>query len=213
MKVTGLIKYDSMCRAIAEAAEVDEVKDMRDQAMAIERYAAQALNMDAEIKAREIRLRAERKLGKLLKKQKENGERATPQATLKRGPVVAPNDHGKKTLSDVGLSKTQSSRFQQLAEIPEEEFEAALSDPDETPSTTGLIRKLSGDGGKVHPEANWVNSWLRDFEDGKFKLPPSKIVRELTPTMAARIKRTAPGLAAWFTELHKEVENAGFTDN
>jgi hypothetical protein len=54
-----------MCRAISEAHTVDEVKDIRDKARAIEMYARQAQNTEAERKACEIRLRAERKCGQL----------------------------------------------------------------------------------------------------------------------------------------------------
>jgi len=54
-----------MCRAIEAAYKVDEVKDIRDQAIALEVYARQAHNTEAERKACEIRLRAERKAGAL----------------------------------------------------------------------------------------------------------------------------------------------------
>lgn len=37
---TSLVKYDEMCRAIDAAFEVDEVKDIRDKARAMEVYAA-----------------------------------------------------------------------------------------------------------------------------------------------------------------------------
>lgn len=209
MKETGLVKYDSMYRAIVEAAAVDEVKGMRDQAMAIERYAQQALNMDAELKAREIRLRAERKLGVLLKEQKENGNRDAGRGGDRKSQS---RDTTVKTLAEVGISRDQSSKFQKLAEIPEAEFEEALADPDQKPTTASLIRKLSGDGGKVHPQANYVNGQLREYEEGRLQLEPAQVVRELTPTMAARIRRSALAYARYFEELHQEVEDAGFTD-
>jgi hypothetical protein len=56
MSSTELIRYDAMCQAIAAAYEVDEVKDIRDKARAIEVYAQQALNTEAEQQACEIRL-------------------------------------------------------------------------------------------------------------------------------------------------------------
>ena len=43
------------------------------------------------------------------------------------------------TLADHGISKSQSSRWQKLADVPEPEFEAALAEPD--PSTSGIIKK------------------------------------------------------------------------
>jgi hypothetical protein len=44
MASNALVKYDAMCRAIDAALEVDEVKDVRDLAMAAALYAKQAKN-------------------------------------------------------------------------------------------------------------------------------------------------------------------------
>ena len=52
------VRYDAMCRAIDAAFEVDEVKEIRDQALAFEVYSRQARNIEAERRACEIRLRA-----------------------------------------------------------------------------------------------------------------------------------------------------------
>lgn len=62
----SIIIYDAMCTAIADCHRIDEVKDLRDKAMALELYAKQAKNFEAERKASEIRLRAERRTGELL---------------------------------------------------------------------------------------------------------------------------------------------------
>src|SRR4249920_2653493 len=61
-----LVRYDEMCRAIAACHAIDEVKDIRDRARAIEEYARMAQNTDAEEKARAVRLRAERRVGQML---------------------------------------------------------------------------------------------------------------------------------------------------
>lgn len=44
----ALVRYDAMCRAIDAAHKVDEVKDIRDKAIALEHYARQAQNTDAQ---------------------------------------------------------------------------------------------------------------------------------------------------------------------
>jgi len=63
----GLALYERMCSAIAECVAVDEAKDIRDKALALEAYYRQARNLDAEREAANVRLRAERRVGELLK--------------------------------------------------------------------------------------------------------------------------------------------------
>ncbi len=67
----GLVRYQAMCKAIADCHSVDEVKGLRDKAKALEVYAQQAQNFEAERKACEIRIRAERRAGELLREMKE----------------------------------------------------------------------------------------------------------------------------------------------
>ena len=63
---TDLVKYDAMVHSIAECKQVDEVKDIRDKALALEAYAKQAMNFEAERQCAEIRVRAERQCGIML---------------------------------------------------------------------------------------------------------------------------------------------------
>src|SRR5215831_17134485 len=65
-----LIRYDAACRALAEARSVDEVKDIRDQAIAMACYARQAKNRDLEADAVELRMRATRRLDEMRQAQK-----------------------------------------------------------------------------------------------------------------------------------------------
>jgi hypothetical protein len=123
-----LIKYEAACRAIAECKSVDEVKTWADKAAAMQAYGRMAQDKTLEVDAAEIRIRAERRLGEMLAATKAEGG-LKPAATLKRGPVVVSNDHGKTapTLADAGISKDLSSRAQKLAAVPVEQFEAELA--------------------------------------------------------------------------------------
>src|SRR5262245_9154556 len=76
-----MVRYDAMVHAIAECHRLDEVKDLHDKALALQLYAKQAKNVEAERKACEIRLRAERRAGELMAML----ERSTPKEKGNKG--------------------------------------------------------------------------------------------------------------------------------
>lgn len=130
--MSGLIKYNEACRALAEAKGVDEAKDIRDKAEAMRVYARQAKNRSLEIDAAEIRMRAERRLGEMLVAQKETFG-LNPGAAGAAGPGrgnknAVPNENRvlPLTLADVGIDRKLSSRAQKMAAVPPEKFEALI---------------------------------------------------------------------------------------
>lgn len=196
--MTDLVRYDAMCSAIAEAHRVDEVKDLRDKAMALEAYARQAKNLDAERKACEIRLRAERRAGELLREMAETGQRATRGGDRKSNS----RDESLIELSDLGISQGQSSKWQKLANVPQRQFDAALADPDEMPTTAGILRKQNGDGATMDPKSLWFWGRLRDFEKERIAdVYPSDLLGEMTQTMAADVLRIAPIMRNYLDEV------------
>lgn len=193
---TTLVRYDSMCRAIDAAYEVDEVKEIRNRAVALEAYARQARNTEAERRACEIRLRAERKAGELLHdREKNNGGRPN------KNPLRGERGFQPATLKELGISETQSHRWQQLAEIPKDDFEAALA-ASEKPTTTGIIDSRRTKNKHKAMDETALSLWgrLRDIErEGVFERDPNELLDEMTDGMRADVERLMVTLCEWFS--------------
>jgi hypothetical protein len=106
MPETGLVRYDAMCRAIDAAYEIDEVKDIHDRAVAIERYQQIAKNVEAEDRCYQIRWRAANKAGELLKAMEK--AKASPGNQYTGRVDRSDNATGPKTLAELGISKSRN---------------------------------------------------------------------------------------------------------
>ena len=114
-----LVNYDRMICAISECCRLDEVKAIRDKTVALQAYARQAGNSEAEIQVLQIRLWAERRAGELLIEMKETGARdpgGRGRIEFRQG----------TQLSSWGINKKQSWLWQKIAQIPEESFRAFI---------------------------------------------------------------------------------------
>jgi len=198
-----LVRYDAMCRAIAEAHAVDEVKDIRDKAMALEHYARQARNTEAERQAIQIRLRAEQRCGELLAGSEMAKGSAQP-GVGRRGAEAMPSDDT-RTLSDLGISYDQSSQWQRLAAIPKDQFEADLADPMWRPTTAGLLERqevrergsietLQGDD-----DALWLWGVMVDFQERELleRKPSEMMATPMHEHMRRTLCELAPLISGW----------------
>lgn len=116
-----LIKYDTACRAIAEAKRVDEVKSIRDVSIAMKAYARQAGNREMEADAIEIRMRATRRMDQMRIEQKNTiGLNKGGWSNLRGGSAPA-------TLAEAGINKDLAKEGRKLGALTEPEFEQAVS--------------------------------------------------------------------------------------
>lgn len=128
-----LVKFNEAKHALEIAKSIDEVKQIRDQAEAMRAYIKQAKeSLVMQNQCAEIKLRAERRAGEMLREMdvsKGRPEKMSHDATFK--------------LDDLGINRTQSSRWQQIAQIPEDVFEEYLKKTIEEEmelTTNGVVR-------------------------------------------------------------------------
>jgi hypothetical protein len=126
--MNALVKYDSACRALAEARSIDEVKDIRDKAVAMAAYARQAKNRDLEADAVEIRLRATRRLDQLRIAQKETVGLATGKEGKRKALGLPENPSDRPTLASQGINKNLAQQGRVLGSLSDEKFETVVAD-------------------------------------------------------------------------------------
>src|SRR5215831_12794472 len=120
-----LTRYDAACRALAAVRSVDEVKDIRDKAVAMAAYARQAKNRDLEADAVEIRMRATRRLDQLRQAQKDTiGLSAGTRGSRVKGARV----DDKPTLASQGIDKNLAQQARVLGAMDEAAFERKVTE-------------------------------------------------------------------------------------
>jgi hypothetical protein len=170
-KPSSLARYDAMCRAIEAAYKVDEVKDIRDQAIALEVYARQAHNTEAERKACEIRLRAERKAGPLSKEL----ERSPGGRPAKTPLAAVPEKEFEMALADPTAKPTTNGIIKANMEPKPNPVSA------EALWLWGRLRDFR--------------------RDGLLDKTPQEVMATMTPAMRDEVHTLAPRVAAWLKKI------------
>ena len=117
----ALVRVDAAMKALTEATTVVEVKGLHDKAEAMRAYAKNVnAGLEAQNRCAEWKIHCERKGGEMLIGMAEREERH-PERGDRRGFQDATR------LEDLGIEKTQSHRWQLLARMDEDEFEAELA--------------------------------------------------------------------------------------
>ena len=112
---SALAHIDRAEQALEQASTIDVVKGIRDQAEALRLYVRQAQrSFEIQNRCAEIKLMAERKAGLMLIEQDKNKGAAAPSEAREDIP----------RLKDLGISYSQSSRWQAIAGIPQRKLRA-----------------------------------------------------------------------------------------
>lgn len=122
--MSALVKYDAARYALQQAVEIDEVKDIRDKAEAMAAYARQAKDTEMIQWVTEIKVRAERRAGQMLA---DMPKAIGTKGQFAGGNTIVPPAKTAKTLSELGITKNESSRWQKLAAVDDDKFEKAVS--------------------------------------------------------------------------------------
>jgi hypothetical protein len=118
----ALTRYDDVCRSLQELNRVDEAKEIVDKAAAMLEYARRAKDRELIGYATNVCMRAQIRAGELLAEMGERGERDAG----KGGDRKSQSQTATVKLSDLGVTKNQSSRWQKLAALPKDKQEAKI---------------------------------------------------------------------------------------
>ncbi len=158
-------KYQAVRQALAECVRVDEVKTMRDKAIAMEVYAQQQKDADLIAASVYIRKRSERRIGELLKEEREAGKLAkgTRGQKLPAGPgrgkkgktggsLTVPPVSDAKTLAARGIDKHLADRARKAAAMSDAKWQRSKSAMRRSNGGSDDRRARSSAGGSVcHP--------------------------------------------------------------
>ena len=101
--------YEAMRTAIAKCEKVDEIAELANKAKAIQAYYRQSLDVENEMSSSRIRVRAERRLGEILKKMASNGERQA-EHSFHGNQYAGSRRASQQTLKDLGIPADRASR-------------------------------------------------------------------------------------------------------
>ena len=122
-QAAGEARSDPVCH------DLDEVKDYHDQAVALAEHKRQANDEEARRQFNEIRLRENGAWARWRRRGRGGDQRSDRRSRRATG--------GGKTLRELGITKSESSLSQQLAQVPDAVFEERLKKP--KPTTSSII--------------------------------------------------------------------------
>jgi hypothetical protein len=185
---SDMVLYDQMCRAIDAAYNLDELKTIQDKARLMEAAARMMKNTEAECRACEIRLRAERKYGQV-------------DAEINR---ETKGGRGKKALARQTVARVKAHQCRELSKASQEDFDKALKEANKA-TIKGIIeatKKREKPGLTVDKRAVWLWGRLKEFErNGCLKMDPDEVLSTMSASMLDEVHVLALRVAAWLKRI------------
>ena len=127
LPTSKLLKYEAACRAVAEASSVDEVLQYRNEAIAMQLYGKLAKDNTIVRHGQEIRWRAERRLGQIMKAQEKAAGKAKAGAHQHKANRVSRKPDRPPTLAEAGIDKNLAHRGRAAGDMAGEHVYGAPS--------------------------------------------------------------------------------------
>lgn len=194
MAKDAIVQLSEIRRQVEAARDFDELKGLRDKSASLATY-FKSIGERIEIAnaAVEGRLRAERRMGEALASLPGLGEKGGDRKS---------SDN--MSLDDIGVTRKQSSRWQKLASISEDEFSDYVSTCNEESkelTTAGFIRHASA---KMKPD-----NGVKQKDNGSV----ASLLARLDDSIRKELARWEPGYLSIFSDrlrsLAEEIETHG----
>lgn len=150
-----LEKLDNVRAVVAEVKDTITAKDFLARAKALDKYAKEAKNRELEIHALELRMRLERRVGELMKAQRDAGLLSEGGRPLKTGLI---NNPVSPTLADAGIDKNLAHTARKLAAIPDGKFESKITKKKEQMKKADTVDDLK-DGSSRYTKNSGKYEW------------------------------------------------------
>lgn len=183
--------YEAARQALEECSRVDECKDWADKAAALASYARQADDDELYQMARRIQGRAVRRAGELLKAFNKGVGRPKGGNGVAAGPISQ-----RDAANEAGMSKRQEKQAVRIANLPEDDFEAAV-ESDHPPTVT----VLAGMGGKPAPKgftkATHLIGAVGRFAQFCEENEPAEVAGGVMPSEVDELKGLVAAVEGW----------------
>jgi DNA modification methylase len=190
----GLMKLSKATAYLAQCVKIEDAIDLRDKAKAVESFAkASKQGLEAQNYAAEIRIRAERRAGQLLKEMEAEGRKDTGKGGNRKSATQSGKVIDKpKTTAELGLERHEPSRFKDTAELDDKEFEAFIVDTKEkkrelTTSEARKRGKAKKRNAKKAEEAKSIQESKATQDHPDWKIVNGDCLKELKGISGARL--------------------------